>query len=400
MKKKIQNGVLSSFQAFDQSQPIRSQAQSSPQTENGEPKRKIQANSPSLAEKANEFKSRGNDCVKSAQYEKAVRYYTEAIRLNKSEAVYYTNRALCYLKQKKFKECIDDCNLATELDNKAVKAYYRRMQAHEQMKNGDLKAALNDCKIVLQLEPNNLDAQRSMERIRKLVPSTKIVDGTKPVNWSQYETNSCYERIDFISKAPHLRSKEPLKRIPIGDGSDKKSNLVSVIASSITQENPTKTEKPKLKNCPTSNGKIVTPTVSHKIQIPKTSAQFLKTWLSLKNTEQKFEVLKVSEIQNHYIINTINKISSSILIGDTSIRLQGIYNQDVCKLLGAQLNLNIVREILTILKTSFVQQKLPISNVLNGVVKNPEFGIIGVMMNVDDKNSEYYRVMIVGENVN
>lgn len=78
--------------------------------------------------------------------------------------------------------------------------------------------------------------------------------------------------------------------------------------------------------------------------------------------------------------------------------MQGIYNQDVCKLLGAQLNLNIVREILSILKTSFVQQKLPISNILNGVVKNREFEIIGVMMNADDKNSEYSRVF-VGDNV-
>lgn len=231
-----------SFQAFDQSQPIRSQIQHQKSSDSGEPKRKIQANAPSLTEKANEFKTRGNDCVKSGQYEKAIRYYTEAIRLNKSEAVYYTNRALCYLKQKKFKECIDDCNSATGLDDKAVKAYYRRME------KGDLKAALKDCETVLKLEPKNADAQRSLDRIRKLVPTTKIVKETKPANWSQFETKADFERIDFITKAPHLRSKDPLKRIPIGDGSDKKPNLVSVIASSTTQETPVKTEKP-IKNC-------------------------------------------------------------------------------------------------------------------------------------------------------
>lgn len=45
-------------------------------------------------ERANEFKTRGNDCIKDGQYQKVVHYYTEAVRLNKSEVFYYTNRAL------------------------------------------------------------------------------------------------------------------------------------------------------------------------------------------------------------------------------------------------------------------------------------------------------------------
>lgn len=184
-----------------------------------------------------------------------------------------------------------------------MKAYYRRMQAHEQMENGDLKMALKDCETILKLEPKNVDAQRSLDRIRKLVPSTQVIKEMKPVNWSQFETKPGYERTDFISKAPHLRSKDPLKRILIGNGSDKKANLVSVIASSTTQENPTKIEK-LIKNCQPSNGKIVTPVVPIKIQIPKTSAQFFKTWLSLKNPEQKFEVLKVSEIRTLLLFNS------------------------------------------------------------------------------------------------
>lgn len=174
------------------------------------------------------------------------------------------------------------------------------MQAHEQMEDGNLKAALKDCESILKLEPKNVDAQRSLDRIRKLVPSTKIVKETKSVNWSQFETKPGYERIDFISKAPHLRSKDPLKRIPIGDGSDKKPNLVSVIASSTTQEHPTKTEKP-IKNREPNNGKIVTSAAPLKIQIPQTPAQFFKTWLLLKNTEQQFEVLKVSKIRNYHL---------------------------------------------------------------------------------------------------
>lgn len=47
---------------------------------------------------ANEIKDRGNKHVKLGEYMKAIEAYTQAIDLYPDDAVYYSNRALCYLK--------------------------------------------------------------------------------------------------------------------------------------------------------------------------------------------------------------------------------------------------------------------------------------------------------------
>lgn len=300
---------------------------------------------PNAIEKANEFKTRGNACVKSGEIEKAVKYYTEAINLNKSEPVFYTNRALCYLQQSKFTECIDDCTKAIELNGKAVKAYYRRMQAREQMSGGDLKLALADCKMVLQIEPKNGDAQRSLERLQKLLnttttplttpaTTTKTATVTTPTKrehsiiepivptqalWSQYDGKNGYERIDFITKEPHLRSKEPLKRIAIGNG-EQKNTVVPVTvepkqsddcSKTTAEATTTKPKPPSTTHIDQTNNTVKSIASQKKISsaqpielvIPKNPAQFQRVWLSCSNDSQKFTILKVCyEFLGFYLI--------------------------------------------------------------------------------------------------
>jgi len=50
---------------------------------------------------AEEFKNKGNDCFKKDDIEHALEWYSKAIMLNAKEPSYYSNRAACYLKQKK-----------------------------------------------------------------------------------------------------------------------------------------------------------------------------------------------------------------------------------------------------------------------------------------------------------
>ena len=45
----------------------------------------------------------------------------------------YGNRALIYLRDKKYKECVEDCNRAIELDSEYSKAYHRRGKAYLEM---------------------------------------------------------------------------------------------------------------------------------------------------------------------------------------------------------------------------------------------------------------------------
>lgn len=342
--------LLFLFQAFDQSQPIRSQK--SPATSMPSSSAPLKS-SPNNSEKtatnvdnANEFKRRGNDCVKAGQYQKAILYYTEAIRLNKFEAVYLTNRALCYLKQQKYLECIEDCSIAITLDEKAVKAYYRRMQAREQMNDGDLNEAMRDCQMLLKIEPKNSDAQRSLERIKKRLSDaksdatsvvTKLLDGERKnqfenenfllretsttatsikvaktdvgqAPWSKFTNMPDYERIDFVSKAPHLRSKQTLKRIPIGNcrSTEQTTKNVGEHLSS------NKSKEPKISDVEVLNKESLQPSIPIDLVVPKTTAQFYKAWSSTKDEKRKFEILKVKQnhisVQKHYFDKTFSFI--------------------------------------------------------------------------------------------
>ncbi|XP_054777787.1 outer envelope protein 64, mitochondrial isoform X1 [Prosopis cineraria] len=113
------------------------------------------------------LKEKGNAAFKGRQWNKAVNYYTEAIKLNGMNATYYSNRAAAYLKLGCFQEAEEDCNKATLHDKKNVKAYLRRGTARESQLR--YKEALEDFKHALVLEPQNKTASDAEKRIRKLM---------------------------------------------------------------------------------------------------------------------------------------------------------------------------------------------------------------------------------------
>ncbi|XP_005179095.1 RNA polymerase II-associated protein 3 [Musca domestica] len=160
---------------------------------------------------ANEIKDRGNSFVKLGQYDMAIEEYNKAIELFPNDAIYYCNRALCYLKLERYDECIDDCDRATDIDNLAVKAYYRRMLANESL--GNNMDALKDCTTVLMIEPKNSEANRSLERINERL--RKNAKNSKGPNFTSLRNNV----VDIlpIDKPAYKRSTKPLKRIAIAD---------------------------------------------------------------------------------------------------------------------------------------------------------------------------------------
>ncbi|KAK4724209.1 hypothetical protein R3W88_026988 [Solanum pinnatisectum] len=116
---------------------------------------------------ASEFlKEKGNAAFKGKQWNKAVSYYTEAIKLN-DNATYYSNRAAAYLELGCFQQAEEDCTKAISLDKKNVKAYMRRGTARESLLF--YKEALQDIRHALVLEPQNKFASVSEKRLRKLI---------------------------------------------------------------------------------------------------------------------------------------------------------------------------------------------------------------------------------------
>ncbi|KAM7479639.1 hypothetical protein LguiA_027852 [Lonicera macranthoides] len=111
-------------------------------------------------------KEKGNQAFKEKQFQRAIGFYTEAIKLHGTAATYYSNRAAAYLEMGSFIQAEADCTKAISLDKKNVKAYLRRGTAREML--GYYKEAIEDFKYALVLEPTNKRAANSADRLKKL----------------------------------------------------------------------------------------------------------------------------------------------------------------------------------------------------------------------------------------
>ncbi|XP_048879360.1 mitochondrial import receptor subunit TOM34 [Brienomyrus brachyistius] len=112
------------------------------------------------------LKEEGNALVKKGEHTKAIEKYSQSLKLNSAEVTTYTNRALCYLSLKLYKEAVRDCVDALRLDPNNVKALYRRAQAHKELK--DYKACVEDLNTLLKIEPKNTAAQKLKLEVQKM----------------------------------------------------------------------------------------------------------------------------------------------------------------------------------------------------------------------------------------
>ncbi|BFZ01434.1 hypothetical protein BsWGS_04473 [Bradybaena similaris] len=114
--------------------------------------------------KANREKDKGNEAFKSQDYDEAVTYYTRSISLMPIAAS-YNNRALAYLKLKKWDKAIRDCNSVLNIEVDNIKALMRRGTAYKS--KHDFKKACKDLERVLNLEPNNKKAEDLLKEVNK-----------------------------------------------------------------------------------------------------------------------------------------------------------------------------------------------------------------------------------------
>ncbi|KAL0278666.1 UNVERIFIED_CONTAM: hypothetical protein PYX00_000420 [Menopon gallinae] len=84
-----------------------------------------------------ELKDQGNRLFGLRKYEDAVNCYTKAIIKNPNVAIYFTNRALCHLKMKRWDATCVDCRRALDMDSGLVKGHFFLGQALLELENYD-----------------------------------------------------------------------------------------------------------------------------------------------------------------------------------------------------------------------------------------------------------------------
>eukprot|EP00262_Sarcandra_glabra_P019099 TRINITY_DN7088_c0_g1_i2.p1 TRINITY_DN7088_c0_g1~~TRINITY_DN7088_c0_g1_i2.p1 ORF type:complete len:370 (+),score=76.51 TRINITY_DN7088_c0_g1_i2:377-1486(+) len=153
----------------------------------------------------------------------AIECYSRSIALSPT-SVAFANRAMAYLKIKRFEEAENDCTEALSLDDRYVKAYSRRATARKEL--GKLKASIEDLEFALRLEPNNQELKKQhagakalygKELVEKISgPVKNSIQGIQSVGDSKVEGKGNVPDAHFISgdsqmaaavKADHIEDK-------------------------------------------------------------------------------------------------------------------------------------------------------------------------------------------------
>eukprot|EP01101_Sappina_pedata_P008279 TRINITY_DN4548_c0_g1_i1.p1 TRINITY_DN4548_c0_g1~~TRINITY_DN4548_c0_g1_i1.p1 ORF type:complete len:362 (-),score=162.85 TRINITY_DN4548_c0_g1_i1:143-1228(-) len=124
--------------------------------------------------KAEEFKLEGNKLLTSKQFEGAIEKYTEAIKYNSNNAIYYSNRAAAYSHLEQHDKAIEDCKQSITVDPNYIKAYTRLGLAYFSL--GKYAEAVEQYKIALSKDPSNGDIQDALEQAQDRLSPTAVSD--------------------------------------------------------------------------------------------------------------------------------------------------------------------------------------------------------------------------------
>jgi len=111
-----------------------------------------------LRDNSLEMKNDGNSSFQAQSYDEAIKLYTNAIatcplQFKNDHAIFHSNRGSALSKLNKNEDAIKDLSTALELKPDYLKALLKRAELHE--KSDKLKEALDDYRLVLQIDPRN-----------------------------------------------------------------------------------------------------------------------------------------------------------------------------------------------------------------------------------------------------
>ncbi|KAL1463257.1 hypothetical protein WDU94_015024 [Cyamophila willieti] len=152
-------------------------------------------------------KEQGNKLVKEGKWGEAIEKYNMAIQTYPNDAVFYANRALCFLKIKNFVSAEADCTSSLRLDNTYVKSYQRRAAARRALNR--FEEARKDMLKVLTLEPNNKQAEIELEELnQKLNIPSKASEKCPNSFSSPTDSKSLKEKPNLSTKLCSLPTKQ------------------------------------------------------------------------------------------------------------------------------------------------------------------------------------------------
>ncbi|XP_076241980.1 spag1 axonemal dynein assembly factor [Calliopsis andreniformis] len=120
---------------------------------------------------AEQEREKGNEAFRAGDYEEALEHYNTSIKID-SNILAYNNRAMTFIKLRRYQDAYEDCNFVISMDSTNIKALLRRAVALEHLEKSS--QALIDYEAVLKLEPTNPAAIAGVKKLRKPSESRKV----------------------------------------------------------------------------------------------------------------------------------------------------------------------------------------------------------------------------------
>jgi tetratricopeptide (TPR) repeat protein len=138
---------------------------------------------PSLASGAGDAFKKGVEALGKKEYDKAIKDFTDAIRLDPKNAAAYRYRGHAHFKKKEYDRAIKDFTDAIRLGPKFITAYFGRGLAYYFKKEYD--KAIRDYTQAIRLDPKDAPAYTNLAWLLATCPKEEVRNGKKAVEYAK-----------------------------------------------------------------------------------------------------------------------------------------------------------------------------------------------------------------------
>jgi stress-induced-phosphoprotein 1 len=114
----------------------------------------------------------GNKAFAAKVYDEAIKHYTNAIKIDPNNHLFFSNRSASYASKKQYDEAIADAKQCIKLDPSFIKGYYRLAMA--QIETNDLDGVMATCKQGMNIDPGNKQLDKLLKQAKSRKANEKI----------------------------------------------------------------------------------------------------------------------------------------------------------------------------------------------------------------------------------
>ncbi|KFY25987.1 hypothetical protein V493_04326 [Pseudogymnoascus sp. VKM F-4281 (FW-2241)] len=124
---------------------------------------------------ADELKALGNKAIAEKNFDEAVEKFTEAIAIEPTNHIFFSNRSAAYASKKDYEHALEDANKVTEIKPDWAKGWGRKGAAMHGL--GDLLGAHDAYEEGLKLDPSNAQNKSGLASVNKAIDAEAKADG-------------------------------------------------------------------------------------------------------------------------------------------------------------------------------------------------------------------------------